>query len=160
VRGTRPDRDTCGRGAWPVLTLMLLAALLAGCGTQHPTAAELASVPGATSSYPASVAVGGHGAQEGEHTLVSSSSAVLFSTYCTTARPPELTRWFASELRHDGWTAESHPVGTTSNEVVTTEEWRRGERRFTLHLLSPAYVERVSAARGTPCSSGYRTVVQ
>ena len=112
------------------------------------------------SSYPGSVAVGGHGAQEGEHTLVSSSSAVLFSTYCTTARPPELTRWFASELRHDGWTAESHPVGTTGNDVVATAEWRRGERRFTLHLLSPAYVGRVSAARGTPCSSGYRTVVQ
>lgn len=135
-------------------------ALLAGCGTQHPTTSELEAVPGATSSYPGSVAVGGHGAREGEHTLANSSSAVLFSTYCTVARQPEVTHWFASDLGRDGWTAEPNPVGTTNSDVVATEEWRRDGRRFTVQLLSPAYIGRLSAAQGQSCSSGYRTVVQ
>jgi hypothetical protein len=146
--------------AWPALAVVPLAGLLAGCGTQHPTSSELEAVPGATSSYPGSVAVGGHGAHEGEHTLVNSSGAVLFSTYCTVASQPEVTHWFASELRRDGWRAEPNPVGTTNSDVVATKEWRRGGRRFNLQLLSAAYVGRLSAAQGQSCSSGYRTVVQ
>lgn len=146
--------------AWPVLAMVPLAGLLASCGTQHPTTSELEAVPGATSSYPGSVAVGGHGAREGEHTLVNSSGAVLFSTSCTVASQPEVTHWFASELGRDGWTAEPNPIGTTNSDVVATEEWRRGGRRFTLQLLSAAYVGRLSAAQGQSCSSGYRTVVQ
>jgi len=146
--------------ARPALAVVPLAGLLAGCGTQHPTTSELEAVPGATSSYPGSVAVGGHGVREGEHTLVNSSGGVLFSTYCTVARQPAVAHWFASELGRDGWTAEPNPVGTTNSDVVATEEWRRGGRRFTLQLLSPAYVGRLSAARGRSCSSGYRTVVQ
>lgn len=91
---------------------------------------------------------------------MNSSGAVLFSTYCTVASLPEVTHWFASELGRDGWTAEPNPVGTTNSDVVATEEWRHGGRRFTLRLLSPAYVGRLSAAQGQSCSSGYRTVVQ
>ncbi|HEX2895047.1 MAG TPA: hypothetical protein VHO29_13695 [Marmoricola sp.] len=141
----------------------LLAAsigVLVGCGTQHPTISELEAVPAATSSYPGSVAIGGHGAREGEHTLVSSSGGMLFTTYCTTASPSQVSQWFASELGRNGWTAESNPVGTTNTSVVATEAWDRGERVFTLELLSPAYVERLGASQGQPCSSGYRTVVQ
>lgn len=146
--------------AWPALAAVSLAGLLSGCGPEHPTTSELEAVPGATSSYPDSVAVGGHGAHEGEHTLVNSSGAVLFSTYCTAASQSEVTNWFASELRGDGWTAVRNPVGTTNGDVVATEEWRRGGRRFTLQLLSPAYVGRLSVSQGRSCSSGYRTVVQ
>ena len=146
--------------AWPALVMVPLAGLLAGCGTQHPTTSELGAVPGATSSYPGSVPVGGHGAREGEHTLVSSSGAVLFSTYCTVASQPEVTHWFASELGRDGWTAVQNPAGTTNGDVAAAEEWRRGGRRFTLQLLSPAYVGRLSAAQGQSCSYGYRIVVQ
>jgi hypothetical protein len=146
--------------AGTALALVPLAGLLAGCGTQHPTTSELQAVPGATSSYPGSVAVGGHGARPGEHTLVNSSGAVLFTTYCTAASQTEVTRWFASELGRDGWTVEPNPVGTTNSDVAATQEWRRGERRFTLQLLSAAYVGRLSAAQGRPCPSGYRTVVQ
>jgi hypothetical protein len=136
------------------------AGLLAGCGTQHPTTSELDAVPGATSSYPGSVAVGGHGAREGEHTLVNDSGAMLFTLYCTAAAQPQVTAWFAAELARDGWKAVPNPVGTTSTDVAATEEWRRGARRFTLELLSPAYVGRLSAAKRQSCSSGYRTVVQ
>lgn len=146
--------------AWSALAMVPLAGLLAGRGTQHPTTSELEAVPGATSSYPRSVAVGGHGAREGEQTLVNSSGAVLFSTYCTVASQPEVTHWFASELGSDGWTVEPNPVRTTNSDVVATEEWRRGGRRFTLQLLSPAYVGRLSAAQGQSCSYGYRIVVQ
>lgn len=148
-----------GRGC--LLTGSALAVtLLAGCGTQHPTVSELEAVPGATASYPGSIAVGGHGAREGEHTLVNSSGAVLFSTYCTDADQPELTRWFAAELGRAGWADESNPAGTTNGDVSATEEWRRGGRRFTLQLLSAAYVARLAAAQGRQCTSGYRTVVQ
>lgn len=148
-----------GRGC--LLTSSALAmALLAGCGTQHPTTSELEAVPGATASYPGSVAVAGRGAREGEHTLVNSSGAMLFSTYCTDAGQPEVSRWFAAELERHGWTAESHPAGTTSGDVSATEEWRRGARRFTLQLLSAAYVARLAATEGRQCPSGYRTVVQ
>jgi hypothetical protein len=85
---------------------------------------------------------------------------MLVSTYCTAASRPAVTRWFASALGHEGWTAEPNPVGTTNSDVVATEEWRRGARRFTVQLLSPAYVGRLDAAPGRNCSSGYRTVVQ
>jgi len=142
------------------LAMVPLAGVLAGCGTQHPTTSQLKSLPGATASYPGSVAVGGHGARKGEHSLVNSSGAVLFSTYCTAAGQPEVTRWFASELGRDGWRAEHNPVGTTNSDVAAIAEWRRGGRRFTLQLLSPTYVGRLSAAQGKSCSSGYRTVVQ
>ena len=138
----------------------LAMTLLAGCGTQHPTTSELEAIPGATSSYPGSVAVGGHGAREGEHTLVNSSGAMLFSTYCTDASQLEVTRWFAAELGRKGWAAESNPPGTTGGDVSATEEWRRGARHFTLQLLSAAYLARLGAAQGRECSAGYRTVVQ
>lgn len=146
--------------AGSALAVVPLAGLLAGCGTQHPTTSELKAVPGATSSYPGSVVVAGRGAREGEHTLVSSSGAMLFTLYCTDASQPEVTHWLASQLGRTGWTAESNPVGTTNTDVLATEEWRRDRHRFTLQLLSPAYVERLSAAQGRSCSSGYRTVVQ
>jgi len=148
------------RWASCLLAAAPLAGLLAGCGTEHPTTSELQAVPGATSSYPGSAAVRGHGAHEGEHTLVDSSGAVLFSTYCTDASRSELTRWFASELDRDGWADEANPVGTTNSDVVATQEWHRGQRHFTLQLLSPAYVGRLGAARGESCSTGYRSVVQ
>ncbi len=146
--------------AGTALAMLPLAGLLADCGTQHPTTSELQAVPGATSSYPGCAAVGGHGARPGEHTLVNSSGAVLFTTYCTAASQTHVTRWFATKLSRDGWTDEPNPVGTTNSDVVATQAWRRGERRFTLQLLSAEYVGRLSAAQGRPCPSGYRTVVQ
>jgi hypothetical protein len=142
------------------LAMVAVAGVLAGCGTQHPTVSELKAVPGAMSEYPGSVAIAGHGAREGEHTLVNSSGATLFTTYCTDASQPEVSDWFASELGRKGWTAEPNPTRTTSTDVVATEGWRRGERSFTLELLSPGYVARVGASQGQPCSVGYRTFVQ
>lgn len=138
----------------------LVLASLAGCGTEHPTTSELKAVPGATASYPGSVAVGGHGEREGEHSLVNSSGAVLFSTHCADASQSEVIGWFTSRLEHDGWKADRDPAGTTNTDVVATQEWRRDGRRFTLELLSPAYVGRLDATQGRSCQSGYRTVVQ
>lgn len=138
----------------------LAVASLAGCGTEHPTTSELKAVPGAIASYPGSVAVGGQGAREGEHTLVDSSGAVLFGTYCVDADQSEVVRWYTSELDHDGWKADRNTAGTTTTDVVATQEWRRDGRRFTLELLSPAYVGRLGATQGRSCRSGYRTVVQ
>ena len=143
-----------------VLAFVPLVGLLAGCGTQHPTASELKAVPGAMSSYPGSVAVGGHGAREGEHTLWSSSPAVILGTFCAAASQLEVTHWFASELGRDGWKAEPNPVGTTDADVVATEEWRRGRRTFSVQWMSPAYVGRLSAAHGLTCSSSYSVFVQ
>jgi hypothetical protein len=142
------------------LALVPLAGLLAGCHAQHPTVSELESVPGAMSSYPGSVAVGGHGAVKGEHTLWSSSPAMILGTFCATASQPEVTRWCASELGRDGWKTVPNPVGTTDSDVVATEEWRRGRRTFTLELMTPTSVGRLSAAYSRRCSAGYRVVVQ
>ena len=144
----------------PALAVLSVAGLVAACGTQHPTTSELKSVPGATSSYPGSVAIGGHGEREGEHTLVNSSGGMLFTTYCTSASQPEVSQWFATELRGKGWASDPNPVGTTNSSVVATEAWHRGERLFTLELLAPAYAQRVSASEGHPCPFGYRIVVQ
>jgi hypothetical protein len=143
-----------------VLAFVPLGGLLAGCGTQHPTASELKAVPGAMASYPGSVAVGGHGPREGEHTLWSSSSAVIVGTFCAAASQREVTHWFASELGRDGWVAEPNPVVTTATDVVATEEWRHGRRTFTMQWMSPAYVGRLSTAHGLACSSSYRVFVQ
>jgi hypothetical protein len=137
-----------------------LAGVLGGCGTQHPTIAELKAVPGATSSYPGSVAIYGHGERKGEHTLVNASGAMLFTTYCTDASAAEVTDWFSSKLGRAGWTADPNPVGMADTDVLATEAWYRGERLFDVELLSPAYVGRVSATLGLPCRTGYKTIVQ
>jgi len=142
------------------LALVPLVGVLAGCGTEHPTASELEAVPGAMSSYPRSVAVGGHAAREGEHTLWSSSPATIRGTFCTAASQQEVARWFASNLKRDGWNAEPNPVGTSDTDVVATHEWHRGRRVFTLRLMSQAYVGRLSVAHGLTCASSYRIFVQ
>lgn len=146
--------------AGPVLALVPLVGLLAGCGTQDSAVSELEAVPGAMASYPGSIAIGGHGAVNGQHTLWSNNPAMILGTFCATASQRDVTRWFASKLRRDGWNAVPNPVGTTDNDVEASKQWNRGRHNFTLELMTPAYVERLSVAYTLKCSSGYRVFVQ
>lgn len=134
--------------------------VLAGCGTVHPTVSELRSIPGATAAYPGSVAVAGRGATPGSRTLFASNPSLLFATYCTHADQRALTRWFAEELSHTDWQADPNPARTTSTDVTDTHGWRRGQRRFTLQILSPTYLARLGSRLGQSCPTGYRTTVQ
>lgn len=110
--------------------------------------------------YPASVAVYGHGTSEGIHTLWSSSPSLLFATYCTLGQETAVITWFGDELTRDGWHSDAHPAGTTDADVAAVHGWTRGDRRFTLQVLSPAYVARLAQSRATQCTTGYRTSVQ
>lgn len=132
---------------------------IAGCGTVHPTVAELRDVPGATALYPGSVVLFGLGASEGRHTLFDSSPAMLFATYCTTSQRPEVIRWFGDELQREGWLAERNPAGIASSDVEEVYRWIRGDRRFTLQMLSSAYAAEASAGHTAPCTTAYRTTL-
>ena len=144
----------------PMLAVVPLVGLLTGCGTQGAAVSRLEAVPGAMASYPGSIAIGGHGAVKGQHTLWSDNPPMILGTFCADASQRDVSRWFASELGRDGWKAVSNPVGTTDIDVEATEQWNRGRRLFTLHLMTPAYVGRLSAGYDLKCLSGYKVTVQ
>ena len=146
--------------AGPMLAMVPLVGFLAGCGTQDSTASGLEAVPGAMSSYPGSIAIGGHGTRKSAHTLWSTNPAMILGTFCATASQPEVARWFAFRLSRDSWKTVPNPVGTTDHDVAATEQWNRGKRAFTLELMTSAYVDRLSSAQRLRCSSGYRVLVQ
>lgn len=145
--------------AGSMLAMVPLVGLLAGCEARDAAVSELKAVPGAMTSYPGSVAIGGHGTVKGQHTLWSDNPAMILGTFCAPASRPDVARWFASRLGRDGWTTVPNPSGT-DGDVEATEEWNRGRRIFTLELMTSAYVERLRTAYRLVCSSGYRVTVQ
>lgn len=157
-RGHGSRADFVIRAAWATFAIASVL-LTAGCGAVHPTVAELRAVPGATAMYPGSGVLFGLGASEGRHTPFDASPAMLFATYCATSQQPEVTRWFGAALRREGWLADPNPVGTTDSDVEGVNSWIRGDRRFTLQLLSSAYATRASAGHPAPCTTAYRTTV-
>ena len=143
-----------------MLAVVPLVGLLAGCGTQGTAVSRLKAVPGAMAFYPGSTAIGGHGAVKGQHTLWSNNPPMILGTFCAKASQGDVTGWFASKLRQDGWKAVSNPIGTTDPDVEATEQWERGRRLFTLQLMTPAYAGRLSAGYHLTCLSAYKLAVQ
>jgi hypothetical protein len=68
-------------------------------------------------------------------------------------------RWFGDELRREGWLADPNPAGTTTTDVEGVHSWIRGDRRFTLQVLSNAYAAKASAGHAAPCTTAYRTTM-
>ena len=151
-------RWTTGRARWPLVLAAVLG--LAACQAVHPTVSELRTVPGASATYPTSVAVHGVAATEGRHTLFDSSPSMLLATYCTTDGEMDVVSWFAASLESDGWQSVPNPPGSSTSDVARTVEWRRGDRRFTVQVLTPVYVGRLDPALARRCTTAYRTVAQ
>ena len=138
--------------ALPVLVLSML--VLMGCGTVHPTLAELRAVPGATVRYPGSTQIRSFD-QESSGNLFAKNQAVLKSDWCTSAPDDAYRDWFAHELRALGWSERHTGVSTADPDVTLFQEWTRGGRTFDLYRLSSSYVARA----GLTCAHAYRITV-
>lgn len=142
-----------------LLVAVAAAVTLAGCGTVHPTVAELRALPGATASYPGSVAIDGPGGHEGSNTLWAHNPSQFGALYCTTETESEVVQWFADQLAADGWEQKADPARTGTDQSAE-EAWDRGDRNFRLLIMSEAYTGHLKLPPGQSCPVAYTTITQ
>jgi len=150
----RNRRGSAGRTV--VLLVLVAGAAVGGWRFRplHPTTAELAALPAASSVYPGSKVVR-QTALEGERSFTSTTPSSLATVACAGVPVAKVKAWYAASLKAAGWEFDD-------NRLATTDRWTNGDRTVELVLLSTEQLRAFNVGpRGSrPCRGGYETVVQ